>query len=209
MNPRNRKPLNLAPDRAALFEAHLWLVGAEASRLRAWCPPLWRDDLLQAGRMALARLAREWDGAGSFGALGRVKVRSGLRAFLFGRRRLGLAALKDAESFELPAEDPIGSEDGETVTRGDKAERKLARIALTSGPAADHLAARFHSLRSAIWLPMGSPGALTDLERDVVRFRYMEEMGLREVCRALRVSPSTVKRATASALAKLRQSVEP
>ena len=151
--------------------------------------------------ISLAHWAAQFDGRCIFGAYVWPKLCSAARDFLFGRRRFNSAALKNAERHERAADETISrTNEGEQVTRGERAQQNLAKREVNRNVSDDRHNALLHDLRQALQ----KLDTLTSRERKVLQLRYLDGLGLDRIAPKMKLSPVSIKRICRSAIGKLR-----
>ena len=209
--PRTRKDLLLDERQRAVFDAHVYLVRVAVARFRKFVPPSFIDDLRQSLLVALTRAALAADldyvdpktgNALPFGPFAWRAVLNAARNFCFSKNhRFENHALRNAERFELSADEPIGVlKSGEEMTCGSLADTLRGDREVQSFTATDALDSRRSEVREAI----AGLKTLTAFERRVTNLRFVEGLSADEVTKKVRFSRPVVNRALHAAVVKLR-----
>lgn len=201
-NPK-RNSLRLSRHEQALFDAHEFLVKPVARQFCGRYPGLPMDEVLQAARLGLCHAVKHRGRAVArdipFAPFARMRMKWSCAQWMFGRFA-GMSAVQNAKRHEFSASEETVTKEGEQITRGERAENKIAKREMGDEIGTLRLEARRAEMRDAI----ATLATLTDFERKVMRLRYVDGLERATMAKKLRCSQPTVQRATHKAVGKLR-----
>jgi RNA polymerase sigma factor (sigma-70 family) len=200
-NPK-RSSLRLTKRQQVYFDAHLHLASGVAKRFCYKYPGVKMEEVLQAARLGLCVAVKRHLTSGKdlpFPPYAVQQMKWSCAGILFGRAA-GNAAAKHARIHEVSADEKTCTKDGEQITRGERAENKLAKRELSATVADLNLQARRFEMRELI----STLETLTSVERKILTLRYVQGVERDVVARKLKMSIPDLKRKLRNAVGKLR-----